>query len=69
MTLVGLAHLFVTLTRFRLGKKVAALTLDRSVWLLDAALAQAELALPRAFWLVSYHVRRNATAKASHDKT
>jgi hypothetical protein len=48
---------------------VAALTLDRTVRLLEAALAEAELALPRAIWLVTYHIRRNATAKASHDKT
>ena len=28
-----------------------------------------ELKLPRAIYLVDYHVRRNKVAKASHDKT
>ncbi len=48
---------------------MAALTLDRTVRLMEAALSEAELALPRAIWLVDYHIRRNAIAKASHDKT
>ncbi len=37
--------------------------------LLVAALSEPSLALPRAIWLVGYHLRRNAIAKASHDKT
>src|SRR4051794_3302619 len=69
MTLVGLAHSFVTLTRRRLQHQVPELTLDRTVRLLGAALEEPELKLPRAVALVEYHVDRNKVAKASHDKT
>ncbi|HMB05376.1 MAG TPA: IS701 family transposase [Isosphaeraceae bacterium] len=69
MTLVGLAHLFVTLTRRRLHHHVPELTLDRTVRLLEAALEEPELKLPRAIALVDYHIHRNKVAKVSHDKT
>jgi SRSO17 transposase len=69
MTLVGLAHLFVTLAHRRLGKKVAELTLDRAVRLLEAALEEPELRLARATALVEYYVRRNKVARESHAKT
>jgi SRSO17 transposase len=69
MTLVGLAHLFVTVTRRRRQHQVPELTLDRTVRLLEAALEEPELRLPRAVALVEYHVHRNKIAKASHDKT
>ena len=45
------------------------LTLDRTVRLLEAALGEPEMKLPRAVALVDYHIRRNRVAKASHDKT
>ena len=45
------------------------LTLDRTVRLLEAALAEPELRLSRATALVEYHVRRNEAAKKSHAKT
>jgi hypothetical protein len=48
---------------------VPELTLDRTVRLLEAALEEAELKLPRAVALVDYHIRRNKVAKTSHDKT
>ena len=37
--------------------------------LLEAALEEPELRLPRATALVDYHVRRNEIARASHEKT
>jgi hypothetical protein len=37
--------------------------------LLEAALAEPELRLPRATALVDYHVRRNEVARRSHAKT
>ena len=52
-----------------MSKKVPELTLDRTVRLLEAALEEPELKLPRAVALVEYHVLRNKAAKASHDKT
>ena len=42
------------------------MTLDRTVRLLEAALGEPELRLPRATALVDYHVRRNAAARRSH---
>jgi len=48
---------------------VPELTLDRTVRLLEAALEEPELKLPRSVYLVDYHVGRNRVAKASHDKT
>jgi SRSO17 transposase len=69
MTLVGLAHLFVTLVQRRLQKKTPELTLDRTVHLLEAALEEPELRLPRATLLVDYHAHRNKVARESHAKT
>jgi len=37
--------------------------------LLEAALEEPGLKLPRAVALVEYHIRRNRVAKASHEKT
>jgi hypothetical protein len=48
---------------------VPELTLDRTVRLLEAALGEPELRLPRATALVDYHVRRNEAARKSHAKT
>jgi hypothetical protein len=48
---------------------VPELTLDRTVRLLATAFEEPELKLPRAVFLVDYHVGRNKVAKASHDKT
>ena len=50
-------------------KKAPELTLDRTVRLLEAALEEPELRLPRATALVDYHVRRNEVARKSHAKT
>ena len=43
--------------------------MDRTVRLLEAALGEPELRLPRATALVNYHVRRNEVARKSHAKT
>ncbi len=69
MALVALAHRFVILVRRRLQRDVPELTLDRTVRLLEAALAEPELRLVRAIALVDYHVRRNEVARRSHAKT
>jgi len=69
MTLVGLAHLFVTLVRKRLQSDVPELTVDRTVRLLEAALDEPQLRLARAIALVDYHLRRNEVARRSHAKT
>jgi hypothetical protein len=56
-------------SRWRLQPQVPELTLDRTVRLLEAAMEEPELRLPRAVALVEYHIDRNKIAKASHDKT
>jgi hypothetical protein len=43
--------------------------LDRTVRLLRSALAGREPSVEEAIALMEYHIVRNATAKASHDKT
>ena len=42
--------------------------MDRTVRLLEAALAEPELRLARATALVDYHIRRNKVARTSHAK-
>jgi SRSO17 transposase len=69
MSLVGMAHLFITLTRRDLKKKVPELTLDRTVRLLQRAMEVPGLSLELALLLVDYHIRRNAIAQRSHTKT
>ena len=54
--------------RLRL-KKIPEMTLDRTVRLLKAALAEPVLTISSAILLVNYHIRRNAIAKRSHAKT
>jgi SRSO17 transposase len=69
MSLVSLAHLFVTLVRRDLRKETPELTLDRTVRLLRAAMKLPHLDEDHALWLVDYYVRRNETARKSHEKT
>jgi SRSO17 transposase len=69
MSLVGLAHLFVTLTRRRLKRQTPDLTLDLALRLLKSALPRPELTETKALELLHYHLRRNRRAKHSHYKT
>ena len=69
MSLVALAHLFVTLTRQRLKKKVPRLTLEMALRLLRSALPQPRLTETDAWALVAYHLERNERAETSHRKT
>jgi SRSO17 transposase len=69
MSLVALAHLFVTQTRRDLKRKVPDLTLDMAMRLLRAALPRPQLSLKEAEDLVDYHRTRNRQATASHRKT
>jgi SRSO17 transposase len=69
MSLVALAHLFVSLTRLRLKKKTSSLTLDMALRLLRATLPMPNLDDEFAIAIIIYHVRRNHTARLSHTKT
>lgn len=69
MSLVALAHLFITLVRKDLRKQTPALTLDRTVRLLRAAVKLHHLDEDHALRLVEYYMRRNEIARTSHEKT
>jgi SRSO17 transposase len=69
MSLVALAHLFVTQTRRDLNRKVPELTLDMAVQLIRSALARPQLSLDEAGRLIDYHLTRNDRAAKSHRKT
>jgi SRSO17 transposase len=69
MSLVGLAHLFVTLTRKRLKHDTADLTLDMALRLLKSALPRPQLTEAKALELLDYYLRRNRRARNSHYKT
>jgi hypothetical protein len=69
MSLVALAHLFISLVRKDLRKETPALTLDRTVRMLRAALKLRHLDEDHAVRLVEYYMRRNEIARTSHEKT
>ncbi len=69
MSLVALAHLFITLTRRDLQKKTPELTLDRVVRLLWSAIGVPQLSIEAAIELVNYHINRNRIAMESHMKS
>jgi SRSO17 transposase len=68
MSLVALAHLFVTLTRLRLKKKTHDLSLDMALRLLRSALPQPDLGEAEAIAIIEYHLQRNGIARESHTK-
>ena len=69
MSLVALAHLYVTQTRRELKRNVPGLTLDMALRLIRAALPRPHLSLKDAEDLVEYHLDRNDQAAKSHRKT
>ncbi len=52
-----------------LKKQESELTLDMAMRLLCEALPKKNLALEDAMEIVEYHLRRNRTARRSHEKT
>jgi SRSO17 transposase len=68
MSLVALAHLFVTQTRRDLKPKNPELTLDMALRLLRSALPRPQLSLHDAEDLVDYYQDRNRQARQSHRK-
>ena len=69
MSLVALAHLYVTQTRRDLNRRVPELTLDMAMRLLRATLPRPQLTLEEAGELVDYYLARNKQATESHRKT
>jgi len=69
MSLVALAHLFVTQTRRDLQGQTPDLTLNMALRLLRSALPRPQLSLEDAESLIDYHLARNRQATKSHRKT
>jgi len=69
MSLVALAHLYVTQTRRDLKRKVPELTLDMALQLIRSSLSRPQLSLEDAEELIEYHLARNRQASKSHRKT
>jgi SRSO17 transposase len=69
MSLVALAHLFVTQTRRDLKAKVPELTLPMALELLRSVLQRPHLTADDAIRLTEYHLKRNRIARQSHRKS
>ena len=69
MSLVALAHLYVTQTRRDLKRKVPELTLDMAMRLIRSALPRPQLSLKDAGDLVDYYLDPQRQATESHRKT
>ncbi len=69
MSLVALAHLFVTQTRRDVKRKIPELTLEMALRLLRSSLGRPQLSLQDAEALVDYHLARNRQARQSHRKS
>jgi SRSO17 transposase len=69
MSLVALAHLYVTLTKREMKQKTAELTLDMAVRVLQSAFARRELSEDDAIAILDYPLRRHRQARDSHRKS
>lgn len=69
MSLVALAHLFVTLTKMDLQEEFPELTLPMAVRLLKSSLSRPTLTETEALRLTEYHLQQNAIARNSHRKS
>jgi SRSO17 transposase len=69
MSLVALAHLYVTLTRQTLKKKSPELTLPMALRLLQDALSRSHLDKTDAMHIVDYYMKYNPIARHSHRKS
>jgi SRSO17 transposase len=69
VTLVGLAHLYVTLTQRDLGRAAPELSLDRAMHLIQAALTVPQLTPEHAEHLAEYYLHHNRIAHDSHRKS
>jgi SRSO17 transposase len=69
MSLVALAHLYVTLTKREVKRDVPELTLDMALRILRSAFARPTLNDQEALDLIDYHLERNRVAHESHRKS
>lgn len=66
MSLVALAHLYVTQVKQEAGHNVPELTLDMAVRIVRAALERPTLAPGESLQIIEYHLQRNHIAHKSH---
>ncbi|MEQ8786540.1 MAG: hypothetical protein RIC55_09585 [Pirellulaceae bacterium] len=69
MSLVALAHLFVTLTRRDVKEEFPELTLPMAMRLLKSTMSRPTLTEEDALRLTQYHLHRNAVARKAHRKS
>jgi SRSO17 transposase len=69
MSMVALAHLYVTLTNRDVQHKVPGLTMDLALRVLRSAFARPTLSEDEAIGLIDYYVERNRVAHESHRKS
>jgi len=69
MSLVSMAHLFITANRYELKQDIPELTLPMALRLIQAALVKPQLTEDDAIRLTEYHLARNRTARNSHRKS
>jgi SRSO17 transposase len=68
MSLVALAHLYVTQVKQEVGHDIPELTLDMAVRIVRTALARPELTPGESLQIIEYHLRRNQIAHKAHRK-
>jgi len=69
MSMVALAHLYVTLTKRDIKHNVPELTLDLALRVLRSSFARPTLTEDEAMDIIDYHLKRNRVAHDSHRKT
>jgi SRSO17 transposase len=69
MSLVALAHLYVTLTKRDVKRDVPELTLDMALRVLRSTFARPTLSEQEAMDVIDYHLERNRVAHESHRKS
>lgn len=66
MSLVALAHMYVTLTKLDVGREIPEFTLNTAVRVLQASFARKTLTQDDAINIIEYHMRCNKKARTSH---
>ena len=69
MTMVALAHLFMTTTKHELQEEMPELTLPLALELMKATMSRPTITESDALRLTEYHLHRNKVARASHHKS
>jgi hypothetical protein len=68
MSLVALAHLYVTQVKRETGHDIPELTLDMAVRIVRAALERPTLRPGESLQIIEYHLQRNVARKAHRKK-